>query len=310
MKIKGCLLIVAAITMLLLPSCKMPANHPPVIRSLKAEPELVATSGSCQIECIASDEDGDELSYEWLASKGHVDGDAPTVTWTAPESEGIYNIMVRVSDGKGGEVTDSVTIIVRINRPPTITSLISDVDWITRSSSCRIECSAEDPDGDDLSYEWSASGGDISGAGPVVTWTAPEAVGLHDIVVVVTDGYGEKDTRSLTVSVAPKSPPVIEDLIVTPQEPRYLKEYPGYYKVGKAKKYDIECIVSDTSGELVYEWSCNDGEISGEGSMITWTAPGRAVEVTVTVTVSNAAGDIVSKSIVLKVVSCSPCTFR
>jgi len=310
MKAKRCLLIMTVAIMLLVPSCKMIGNHSPIITSLKAEPETLHPLGSCQIECIASDEDGDELSYEWLASKGHVDGDAPTVTWTSPESEGIYNIMVRVSDGKGGEVTDSVTIIVRINNPPTIGSLIGDVDWVTALSSCQVECDAGDPDGDKLSYQWSTDGGDVSGTGPVVTWTAPDGEGLYNIMVVVTDGYGGEDARSLAITVAPEQPPVIEDLIVTPQEPRYLKEYPGYYKAGKAKKYDIECIVSDTSGELVYEWSCNDGEISGEGSMITWTAPGRAVQVTVTVTVSNAAGDMVSNSIVLKVVSCSPCTFR
>ncbi|GAH97389.1 unnamed protein product, partial [marine sediment metagenome] len=69
------------------------------------------------------------------------------------------------------------------------------------------------------------------------------------------------------------------------------------------------CVVSDTSGELVYEWSCDGGEISGEGSMITWTAPDRAGEVTVTVTVSDAYGNMISKSIVFNVVSCSSCEF-
>ena len=83
MKAKRCLLIMTVAIMLLVPSCKMIGNHPPIITSLKAEPETLHPLGSCRIECVASDEDGDELSYEWLASKGHVDGDAPTVTWTA-----------------------------------------------------------------------------------------------------------------------------------------------------------------------------------------------------------------------------------
>ena len=307
MRTKRCLLIVTVATILLLPSCKA-ANHAPIIASLKAEPEVVFFLGSCQIECIASDEDGDDLRYEWSASKGNIDEDSPNVTWTAPDSEGIYNIMVRVSDGNGGEVVDYLTITVRANNPPTIASLIADVDWVIPLSSCQIECSAEDPDDDELTYEWSASGGDISGTGPVVAWIAPDAAGLYDIVVVVTDGWREKDTRSLAVSVAPRSPPVIESLIVT-AEHKYLKKYSAGYKIGKEESCDIECIVSDTSGQLVYEWSCDDGEISGEGSMITWTAPNRAVKVTVTVTVSYAAGDAVSKSIVFQVVSCSACTF-
>jgi len=293
--------------MLLVPSCKA-ANHPPIITSLQAEPEAVLLSASCQIECIASDKDGDQLSYEWLASKGDIEGEGATVTWNAPDSEGIYNLVVKVTDGNGGEAIDYVSITVRGNNPPTITSLIANVDWVTPSGNCQVKCDAEDPDGDELSYEWSANGGDISGTGPVVTWTAPDAVGLYEIQVVVTDSSGEEDTRSLTVSVAPKSPPVIENLIVT-AEHKYLNEYSGGYKIGKEKSCDIECVVSDTSGELVYEWSCGNGEISGEGSMITWTAPNSAVKVTVTVTVSNAAGGIVSKSIVFEVVSCSSCTF-
>jgi len=287
----------------------VPANQPPSIINLKAERDVLSPLSSCLVECVASDPDGDGLVYEWSASKGNIlDVDGATIAWSAPESEGIYNITVEVTDGNGGEVTDSITITVRANNPPTITSIIADKDWVTPLGSCHIRCNAEDPDGDELSYEWSADGGAISGTGSVVTWTAPEAVGLHNTTVVVTDGYGGEDTRTLTVSVSQNPPPVIENLIVTATH-KYLKEYSGGYKIGKKQSCDIECIVSDTSGELVYGWSCDDGEISGEGSMITWTAPDRAVKVTVMVTVSDTAGSVVSKSIVFTVVSCSKCTF-
>ena len=293
-----------------------PANHPPVITNLKAEPEAVYPSGSCKIECVASDEDGDELSYEWLAGKGHIDGDGAIVVWTAPESEGIYNIMVKVTDGNDGEASDSLTISVRDNRPPAIASVIADMDWVKPSNSCQLKCEAEDPDGDELTYEWSADGGDISGTGSFVTWTAPEAVGLYNITVAAIDGHGEKDTALLTITVALNPPPAIESLIVTPKGHEYLKKDDGGYKVGRAMSCDIECVAFDPNGdELSYEWlasgdKIDGGEISGEGSMITWTAPDRAGEVTVTVTASDAAGSMVSKNIVFKVVRCSPCTFR
>lgn len=299
---------ILVVIIFLISGCAL-ANHPPVITNLKAESEVVSPSGVCLIECVASDQDGDELSYEWSAGKGDIDGDGATVAWSAPESEGIYNIAVRVTDGNGGEVTDSITITVRVNHPPTITSLIADADWVTPLSSCRIECNAEDPDGDELSYEWSASGGDISGTGSSVTWTAPDRAGPCNITVAVTDGYGGEATSALDISVSLNPPPVIEELIVTPKGHEYLKEYDGGYKVGKAKSCEIECVVSNMSGELVYEWSCDGGEISGEGSVITWTAPSESDEVTVTVTVSDAAGNMVSKSIVFTVVRCSKCTF-
>ena len=92
---------------------------------------------------------------------------------------------------------DKVTITVRANKPPTITSLIANADWTTPSGSLQVTCTASDPDGDELSYEWTASGGNITGTGAVVNWTAPEAVDIYDITVVVTDGHGEKATRSM-----------------------------------------------------------------------------------------------------------------
>jgi hypothetical protein len=68
----------------------------------------------------------------------------------------------------------------------------------------------------------------------------------------------------------------------------------------------------DISGELSYNWSCDDGDItetSEDGSMIAWTAPDASGYVTVTVIVSDIADNMVSKNIILHVVTCSRCTF-
>jgi hypothetical protein len=303
--------IVAAAVLLAILFDKMLANHQPAITSLKAEPERVIPRGSCQIVCNATDHDGDELSYNWSASGGGITGEGATITWTAPNSVGSYNVTVIVIDGHGGAVTDYVTITVKTNRSPIINSLIADADWTLPSGSLNITCDASDPDGDDLSYEWTATGGNITGTGPEVTWTAPQAVGIYDITVVVRDSHGSLDTKMLPISVAPEQPPIIEDLLITKDRYGhcYLKKYLEGYYVGKEKMYDIECIVSDTDAELVYDWSCDNGEISGEGSMITWTAPNTSVKVTVEVIVSDITGNMASKNIVLKVVSCSTCTF-
>jgi FlaG/FlaF family flagellin (archaellin) len=283
------------------------ANHRPAIASLEA-PERVIPSGSCQISCNASDRDGDELSYNWSAIGGGINGEGATVTWTAPDSEGSYNVTVTVSDGRGGEDTDYVTITVRANRSPTITNLLADADWTTPSSSIQVTCTASDRDGDELYYEWSTTGGDISGTGTVVNWTAPGEVGIYYVTVVVTDAHGMEGTwPSLPLSVVTGTPPIIEDLTVT-AEHKYLKTTTYGYMVGKTKEYDIECIASGT-GELIYDWLCDGGEISGEGSTITWTAPDESDYFTVTVIVSDAANNSVSKSVVLRVVPCSACTF-
>jgi len=284
------------------------ANHEPTIASLEAEPGRIPISGSCQVVCTASDSDGDELSYDWSASGGEIGGEGAAVIWTAPNSTGSYYVAVMVTDDRGGEVTDDVTIIVRANQPPTITNLAADTVWSTPSGTIQVTCNASDLDGDELSYEWSATGGSISSTGPEVTWTAPEETGTYHITAVVIDGHGAEDTKSVTLSVATGIPPIIEDLIVNADH-KYLKETATGYKVGKIQEFNIECIVSNTDGELIYEWSCDEGEISGEGSLINWTAPDVAGKVTVMVVVTDVADNIVSESVILEVVSCSPCTF-
>lgn len=298
--------IVAAAVLLSVLFYTMLANHRPAITSLEAEPKIVLPGGDCQIAYNASDPDGDELSYNWSANGGEITGEGATVTWAAPYFQGSYNITVTVTDGRGGEDTDYVIITVRANNSPTITSLIANAVWTTPSGNLQVTCNATDPDGDEPSYAWTATGGDISGTGAVVNWTAPQAIGTYNVTVVVRDGRGGGDKRGVLLSVSPGTPPTIEDLAVTAKEPKYLKTTTTGYDVWKTKEYYIECVASDASGELVYDWSCDGGEISGEGSTITWIAPNQSsVDVTVTVVVSDAAGNKVGKNLVLHVPSCA-----
>jgi hypothetical protein len=300
--------IVVAALLLLASSCAAPANNPPIITSLDAEAEWVVPSGSLQVVCTASDADGDELAYIWWASGGEINGGGATVTWTAPASEGSQNVTVKVVDGRGGEASHSIAITVAASDPPTIASLVASAEWTLPSGTLQVTCTASDPDGDDLSYEWSATGGAIPGTGAIVSWTAPQGVGKYDITVTVSDGYGSSATSSVTVSVLTGQPPTIEALLITADH-CYLKAYSGGYYVGKEQVYHIECSVADTNIELFYEWSCTGGEPSGDGSFITWTAPNTSDYVTVAVTVSDIGGHAATKDLILRVVDCSPCTF-
>jgi hypothetical protein len=305
-------LVIAAITVVtvlfLASSCTTSTNNQPIIASLEPEAEQVVPLGSLQVVCTASDPDGDELSYEWSASAGEVSGDGYTATWTAPASEGSYSVAVVVTDGHGGEVTGYVTITVRANNPPTIASLTAGAEWTIPSGNVQVTCSASDTDGDELSYGWTASAGSISGTGAVVSWTAPQAVGTYNITVVVTDGYGGEAAGSVSLSVAPGIPPTIEKLCVAPKGHIYLRESGAGcdYDVWKQKEYDIECVVSDTSGQLFYDWSYTAGNVSGSGANITWTAPNETlVDVTVTVIVSDIAGNSVAENMVFHVPVCT-----
>ena len=291
--------------------CVVLVNHRPVIYGLGANPEKVIPLGSCQVTCNATDPDGDQLSYGWSATGGTISGRGPTIIWTAPKAEGSFNLTVIVMDSRGGAVSDHVIVMVRANRPPAISDLVADAEWTLPSGSVDLICEASDPNDDELTYEWSASGGDISGTGEEVVWSAPQEIGVYYITVVVMDDHGSSDMRTLSLAVASEEPPDIEELNISKDRYGhcYLKKYSGGYYVGQGQMYDIECVVSDTSIELSYEWSCTGGVLSGEGSIVAWTAPDTSGKLTITAVVSDIAGNTASKDLVLTVASCSTCTF-
>jgi hypothetical protein len=289
----GIVVVVVGVSIL---SYTMLANHPPVITSLAAEAEGVPPLGGCRIVCDATASHGGKLSYNWSASGGAITGEGATVDWTAPNSAGSYNVTVTVTDGHGADVTKQVIITVGAN-----------ADQTTPSGSLQVTCNATDPDGDQLSYEWSASSGSITGTNAVASWVAPEETVMYDITVVVDDGCGG-NVRIIRLTVATGPPPVIEGWNVTAREPKYLKETATGYKVGKTKQYDIECVASGT-GTLSYNWTCAGGEISGGGCLVTWTAPDTEGDVTVVAKAFDDAGNWAERAIVFEVVPCSACLF-
>ena len=305
--------IVVAVVVVAVLLNTMLVNSRPVITRLAAEPEGLLPLGSCQIVCNATAPHGDKLSYNWSASEGAITGEGATVTWTAPASAGSYNVTVTVIDSHGGNATKQITIPVRANSPPIITSLIANAAWTGPSGSLQVTCNASDADDDALSYGWTTDGGAISGTGSTVNWSAPRGVGAYNVTIVVKDGYGGKATRFLTLCVDLGTPPTIEKLVITPEAHIFLRQsyQPGCnFDVWKKQKYNIECIASGT-GELFYDWSSTDGDVSGTGSNITWTAPNKqststlSVEVAVTAIVSDDAGNGIARSMVFYVPTCS-----
>lgn len=195
------------------------------------------------------------------------------------------------------------------NLQPVISGLEAESEIVLPLGSSLITCNATDPDGDVLIYQWTATGGDISGTGEIVNWTAPQEFGAYNVTVVVDDGRGGEATRTIVLTASNGPVPVIASLNVTAREPKYLKETSTGYKVGKTKVYDIRCFASGTEA-LSYNWTCTGGEISGEGSLVTWTAPNTTSDVTITVRVYDGKGNWAERNIILKVVECSPCTFK
>jgi hypothetical protein len=201
------ILIIPAIATLLLSGC--PANQPPVISDLAVNSEGEINPGvSYQIECTASDPDGDELIYSWSANGGHVSGIGSTVSWTVPNEAGTYTITVEVSDGSEGIATKQLILnVLAPNHLPVIESLTPEWGRLKKASNTPITCVASDPDGDELTYEWSAvdadgsPAGNITGEGSVITWVASNDYGVYTITVTVTDGRGGEASESVDITV-------------------------------------------------------------------------------------------------------------
>ncbi len=176
-------------------------NQPPAITNLTAAQMQVYPSGTSEIQCVASDADGDKLDFTWSTTGGKFSGAGPIVIWQAPEQYGTYEVKVVVSDGKGGSTQMSLNMTVGANQSPLINSFKADPSTILYGGSTTLTCVAADPDGDVVRYSWTASEGTITGVGDKVTWVAPGKGGEYTITVVVSDGKGGEMRGDVKITV-------------------------------------------------------------------------------------------------------------
>ena len=176
-------------------------NRPPVIESVTAERLVANPNESIVIECVASDADQDTLIYAWSTTGGTFSGTGPITAWMAPDTPGTYIITAMVADGRGGEAAGQLIINVTVNHSPIIERLTAERSVVNEGESTPIECVASDPDEDELSYLWAATGGDISGEGSAIIWTAPDTCESYVVTVTVIDVRGGEASKELNVRV-------------------------------------------------------------------------------------------------------------
>lgn len=227
-----------------------PPNRPPVITALEADKEQVTDGEPVQFTVRAYDPDGDFLIYTWETTAGRIRGTGSNVTL---ETRGVnpnvgappvrVTVTVTVDDGRGGSDTASKTITVLApappppppppNRPPRIEAIEITVvgtpqiaGQITDGDLLAIRAVATDPDGDPLSYFWSASLGTIEGTGPEVRlnttgFTAGPGAPPVSVTIAlrVEDGRGgtDADSRTILVHSLPRPTPIRVGELFFPQ---------------------------------------------------------------------------------------------
>ncbi len=210
-----------------------PVNGPPTARA-SCDPRDVVRGGEVRLTAMASDPDGDTLSYRWSAPAGSFAGptDRSAARWTAPAETGRVRIRVEVSDGRGGSA--SVTCAVEVvNRPPAFEAsvyrfeLAENLDG-SRQSIHLGRVAAEDPDGDELAYD--VSGGDrehfrIGSRDGVVKYVGPgedyEAEpNRYELTVQAQDPFGAAAEARVVVTVTNvnERPEAEDDAAETPED--------------------------------------------------------------------------------------------
>lgn len=94
-----------------------------------------------------------------------------------------------------------------LNIAPVIESLTANPATVYLSDTATLVCSADDPDGDILSYSWETVSGSINGTGNSILWIAPDNEGTFPVTVNVLDNKGGKDSETVNIEV--KSPTLL-----------------------------------------------------------------------------------------------------
>ena len=104
--------IVSFLVLIIYSGCSK-QNEPPIIQSLTANSQSIYINKTTQLTCVATDPDGENLTYSWSSTNGYFSGDNTTgsVTWNAPDESGNHTIEVSVSDGK---TTAVKTIVIEV----------------------------------------------------------------------------------------------------------------------------------------------------------------------------------------------------
>lgn len=99
------------------------------------------------------------------------------------------------------------------NRPPTVT-VQCDPCTIPVGGTVSIRATGQDPDGDTLTYVWSAPGGTIGNTrAATTTWRAETVPGATVVTVTVTDGRGGQVTGTTTIQVVAVQPPALGPIL-------------------------------------------------------------------------------------------------
>jgi hypothetical protein len=156
--------------------------------------------------------------------------------------------------------------------PPDVVTATCDLDKATvrEGSEDYITAAAHatDANGLPLTYQWTATGGSIDGAGPYVRWNSGGVgAGSYVLTARLDNGAGKSASCSANVTVQPKPAPPAPTMTCTADRSTVLA----------GERAEITANVNDASGTAIrFTWLANGGQIIGSGSMVQFDTSGLA----------------------------------
>ena len=247
------------------------------------------------VTLTAVDPDGDQIRFAATGLPAGLDINPVSGLISgriAFDTEGEHPVVLEVSDGEGA-ATQTFTFTVRhTNRAPTADA--GGPYEVAEGAELTLIGAGDDPDGDEISFDWDLDGDGVFGdaQGPTPTITAPNGDDSFVVALRVADGTDASvaTTRLDTINVAP----VIGDLTSDPES------------VLESAAVTFTVPLSDAGADrLEVRWNFGDETEPAEGE-----APGHRYRDTgsyvVTVTADDGDGGITSRVFAVEVGDVAP----
>lgn len=143
-----------------------------------------------------------EASWQWIVNGEQVSTTPESFTWTSPQEEGTYKIVVSITQD-GEAVKDSVTVQVYEHVPtiPVIEAFVADKRFYESGHEARIICRVTQAGTEKLQYTWDVLPGTAQPNDSLLVWTLPDAEGIYTIRCTVSNRYDLTTTATYAVLV-------------------------------------------------------------------------------------------------------------
>jgi outer membrane protein OmpA-like peptidoglycan-associated protein len=193
--------------------------------TITAPPGLLGSDGSIvPTSTVIGSPMLSDVGLTWQAPNGFFIG-ADTVWDLTPKGDGGFEVRLGYHPGARGSerpappppppappapTRPAPPSPAPVNRPPTVKAMC-DPCTVEVGKTSTVTADAQDPDGDPLTYRWSAPAGTFSSPTSRQTpWTAPMVVGPVVTTVTVDDGHGHQVSDSVTIQVIK---PVAQEIV-------------------------------------------------------------------------------------------------